>query len=282
MPTVTMVERLDELRLDTSTARRIHELVRAHASTRKLHDVVAMDPVLVSRLLKLANSAQYGAPRAITALDEALNRIGMLGTRDLAWAMALHSLGGKHSPFGPTLQRHGFEVAAGAQLLVQTLRRIAPSHAFVVGLLHDIGAQVFLELEPTKYAKVLAKHLDDDERLVEEEKRLFGLDHGLLAERAMERWQLPRDVGRAVGLHHRVDPAAFPDLPTKLAALVNQSEFMVRTWKTRGKEEGAQQALGQELAERPVNKLLKLSPMRYAAAVEHLPEQIAKLESAIH
>lgn len=282
MPTVSIVERLDELRLDTTTARKIHELVRSHASTRKLEEVVAQDPVLVSRLLKLANSAQYGSPRAITALDEALNRIGMLGLRDLAWAMALHALGSKQNPFGPTLQRHGIEVAAAAQLLAKSIRKVSPSHAFVVGLLHDIGAQVFLELEPLRYAGVLAKYLDDDVRLCREEEKLFGVDHGMLAARAMERWQLPRDIGHAVGMHHRIDPAAYPDFPTQLAALVNQAEYVVRTWKKRGQEEGRMDQFGMELTERPANRILKLSPVRYAAAAEALPEQVARIQSALN
>ncbi|MCA9573095.1 MAG: HDOD domain-containing protein, partial [Myxococcales bacterium] len=232
--------------------------------------------------LKLANSAQYGSPRAITSLDEALTRIGLLGTRDLAWALALHALGVERGPFGGALQRHGIEVAAACQVLAVSLRGVTPSHAFVVGLLHDLGAQLFLELEPSDYAPVLAQYLHDDEKLMKAEHAMFGVDHGVLAQRAMERWLLPRDLASAVGQHHTVIRVVsnLPDLPLKLAALIHQSEALLVGWKKSG-QEGRHEKLGEQLAALPVNRILRISPGRYASGAERLGEQLARLKGLL-
>lgn len=280
--TASILERVDELKLNTATASRIQQLVQGHASTHEIRDVVGVDPILASRLLKLANSAQYGSPRAITDLSEALNRIGLLGTRDMAWALALHALGKDETPHGPALQRHGIEVAAGCRVLAQGFRKIPASNAFVVGLLHDIGAQLFLTLDPVPYKAQLDRYGMDDIRLYMEEKKLFGVDHATVGRLAMQKWLLPQKLADAVGMHHtvRAHNRGVPDPKLQLAALVHMAEELVHVFRDVGivRDRKEQAAIGERLAAHPVNKILRILPQRYAAAMDNLPDECARLQ----
>ena len=49
-----------------------------------MRNILAQDPALCARLLRLANSAQFGLPRGVGALDEAIAMVGMSPLRTMA------------------------------------------------------------------------------------------------------------------------------------------------------------------------------------------------------
>jgi HD-like signal output (HDOD) protein len=56
------------------------------ASAKKVAAIIARDPALTAKLMRLANSARFGARRGVSSLDEAIGLTGMAHIRTLALA----------------------------------------------------------------------------------------------------------------------------------------------------------------------------------------------------
>lgn len=59
------------------------------ATVAKVRDLISKDPALTAKLLRLANSAQFGLARNVSSLDDAINLVGMSKVRTLALAACL-------------------------------------------------------------------------------------------------------------------------------------------------------------------------------------------------
>ena len=71
------------------TIARIQQLAdNPHADMAEFAQLVAQDPALTTRLLKLVNSAYYGFPGRIDTLSRAVNVVGIAELRNLTLAMA--------------------------------------------------------------------------------------------------------------------------------------------------------------------------------------------------
>jgi HD-like signal output (HDOD) protein len=273
IPTADLLDRIDELGLNMSTAVRVQELWRREADISDVEEVIALDPVLASRLLQLANNDYYGHSRAVASLHEAIVRIGVGSTRDLAWSLSLHALGAEIPTFGPALQRHGVEVAASAKLLARYVRPIAVGDAFVAGLLHDLGKQLLVSLEPDLYVPRLKRYGIDDARLLAFERRTFGFDHASLTGRALERWNLPEHLVHGVSNHHaiRAVKRRKRDDALALPAVLHLAERLTVLRRRRIRPEAAAVLLEQD----PVNRMLAIEASQIAVAAEVLDEEIA-------
>ena len=62
------------------------------SSAAQLHKVVAHDPALVSRILKVVNSAFYGLPGQIGTVDRAIVLLGLNAVKSIAVAASLGQL----------------------------------------------------------------------------------------------------------------------------------------------------------------------------------------------
>src|SRR3989338_795262 len=74
------------------------------ASVAQVRDLIAKDPALSAKLLRLANSAQFGLPRGVGTLDEAITMVGMSKVRTLALGACLS----ESFPSLPDLDRKEF------------------------------------------------------------------------------------------------------------------------------------------------------------------------------
>lgn len=172
--------------------------------------VLREDPALAAKILKVANSAFYGAPgRSITSLKLAITRIGYSEVRNITVAVSLIRRFSKKSNLLDyrTFWRHSL---AGA-FTVQAIGRLvdgeaASEHAdrwFLVGLLHDIGILVYDQFFHDELLKVIehrrAKKVDQ----VEAEAAVASGDtHGAVGGALLELWRIHSTVSAAVRYHH--------------------------------------------------------------------------------
>ncbi len=167
------------------------------ASVREVERVVAGDPLLAARILAVANSARYGTTR-VGSLKNALARLGSGTVRDVLYeavAQAHIFRGPAGSGLAAELE-HAVAVARTAQLVCERLG-IPSEHAFVCGLLHDIGRPIILTLS-TK-----TRELPDPTEL----RLLVDAAHARIGAEVAKRWSLPKVVAD-VCLHHHHDPSA--------------------------------------------------------------------------
>ncbi|PTD95334.1 HDOD domain-containing protein [Pseudothauera lacus] len=147
-------EELQEGRLNFPTALdvslRIKKLADNPESTLdEIAAVVRAEPVLSAKVVRMANAVllnPYGAQ--ITAVNEAVKRIGLSALRCLAFAVAAEQLAQDHRSremrlVASGLWMHTVDVAAWSYAFARHLRSVNPDTAMLAGMMVDIG-QFFL------------------------------------------------------------------------------------------------------------------------------------------
>jgi len=214
------LERLDELHVFPAAASKVLEVARRPDSTlADMERAVSRDPVLVGRVLKLANSPMYGRATRVSSVERAIAALGFAGTRDIALALAIGGVGSDRSPWGKRLWTHALGGAWAAKLLARHVRQVDGEAAFVTGLLRDVGLQLMVVLHEKEANAMFEARGRIDVGSQEDERRLFGCDHAELGAAALRRWSLPDGVSEAVEVHHRPLGATRSARPRDVALL---------------------------------------------------------------
>jgi putative nucleotidyltransferase with HDIG domain len=213
---------------------RIIELVEDSSSTAQdLHKVIANDPALCSRILKVVNSAFYGLPRQIGSINRAIVLLGLNAVKNIAIAASLTKLfrGGDLCPrfSARDLWTHSMATAAGSKLICDQLKLGLPDEAFLAGLIHDIGVMVEMQASRDKLLQVFDKMTFDaaglpQTNMREIESQVIGADHCAFGAGLCEAWKFPKSFSHVAAGHH--DPLSLPSGNRMLAAVVHVADRM--------------------------------------------------------
>lgn len=142
---IIAIER-DELVLPTmpEMALKVREVAEdPEASIKQLGDVIANDAALTARIIKVANSPLFRAPREIEDLNMALSRLGMQTTANLATGLAMEQMFQATSDVIDKRMREVWakssEVAGICHVLCKHFTKLRPDQATLAGLVHQIG-----------------------------------------------------------------------------------------------------------------------------------------------
>src|SRR3990170_1968901 len=144
---VTAVAALPEV-----TAQIIKTVEDPKSSASQLHKIVSHDPALVTRILKVVNSAFYGLPGQIGSIERAIVLLGLNAVKNLAVAASLGQLfrGAKLCDgFTPKdLWTHCIAVGVAARDLARQMKLPVADEAFLAGMIHDMGILIALQVYP--------------------------------------------------------------------------------------------------------------------------------------
>jgi len=262
-----LLQRVDDLRVFPAVAHRVMRTARkADASLRDMQQAVASDPVLAGRVVKMANSPLYARTARVDSLERAIQVLGFEGTRDVALALALSSVGSDRTPWGQHLWVHARAASMATQLLARYQRRAA-EHAFVTALLHDIGRQLMVVLDTEAMNALMTGEAGDAVENLEAEEALFGVDHATLGSECLRRWSFPRQVCDVIASHH------LP--PGKLVGLASPREVAMLRVADRfalGLEQGSHEPeeVASVVAASPCHRLLGLRRRTLVDVAEQL------------
>jgi HD-like signal output (HDOD) protein len=183
---------------------------------QQLRELLRVDPALAVRVLKVANSAFYGS-RSIGSIDRALAVLGAGAVAGIAMAARFDSnccsmVEGEFR----LLRRHSLMTAVAAKHLA-TRAVVTPwdgEGAFVLGLLHDLGWLVRLQIE--REARLQARQAGTS---------IAGAwleEHELLSAALFAHWQLPVQFIDAVRDHHPLPETAAASPGSALLAVAEQ------------------------------------------------------------
>lgn len=144
-------------------ALRIRDVLRKNsASLREIAHEVAMEPLVVSRLLRMANSvSQSTGSKQITEVEAAIGRLGLEMSRSVAFAVAMDQLLRSKDlvVFGDVPRQvwmHSLHTAAAARVLARKFTHQSVDDAFIAGLVHDLGA-FYLLYRAAQYEELRAR-----------------------------------------------------------------------------------------------------------------------------
>lgn len=187
-----------------STVLRIMELLRdPEVMTATLAETVRYDPILATRVLRLANSALYSLRRPVTTIQKALDAIGTRSLYDLVMLDAMADGFGteiRNSVFIKTIWEHSVAVGLLSRELIRMLKLQGGEEAFVCGLLHDIGKILMLRADVERFESLL--EYSDEAAMLEWEEKIYGFDHTEVGAYVANKWRLPDAVCSVIMHHH--------------------------------------------------------------------------------
>ena len=217
---VTTIATLPEV-----TAKIIATVEDPRSSAQALHKIVAHDPALVTRVLKVVNSAFYGLPGQIGSIERAIVLLGLNAVKNIAVAASLGQLfrGAKlcEGFAAKDLWRHCVAVAVASRDLAKQMKLPMADEAFLAGMIHDIGLLVSLQLWPEQIRAVCERAklaAGAGPSFCELEREMIGADHQQLGMALAEQWKFPRACQLVAGHHH--SPAIMGDQNRLLVSLV--------------------------------------------------------------
>jgi putative nucleotidyltransferase with HDIG domain len=193
------------------------------ATSEEIGAVIALDPALTARTLKLANSDFYGFPRKVGTVDLAVVVLGPDTIRDLVLGAAVFQT---LDPTWKTLTglwSHSLACGVAARALADRCRYRLESEAFAAGMLHDIGKVALRQTYPERFDAAVALVRDQGISMVAAERGVFGSDHAEVGGWLAERWGLPGDLVEAIACHHRPEQAR---LNPELTSLVHIADWL--------------------------------------------------------
>ncbi|MCP4804995.1 MAG: HDOD domain-containing protein [Proteobacteria bacterium] len=184
------------------TTRLLRMLRDPTGDTAEIARVLAMDPGLSQRALKMVNSASFGLRRPATDIGHAVNLLGRGPMESLVLGVAVRSaLPNTPVPgFAPAqFWRTSARRAATAKALADLLEPRHRMTSFTAGLLQDMAIPL-LANSRSDYSKVLMScsgvELDAAER------DTFGWDHPEVAGWLAVDWEFPQALSQAIVGHH--------------------------------------------------------------------------------
>lgn len=194
---------------------RISQLIDDPTCTSaKLAEVIAYDPGLTVRVLKLANSVYYGRSQRVETVAQAVT---LIGTRDLrhlvlatSTAQAFRNITSAIIDMDAFWQ-HSVCCALAARALATHCQPEHRERSFVAGLLHDVGQLVMVHQIPDVAWKILGRLAEPgSERYLLEQEEL-GFTHADVGAELLKSWELPASLWEPVECHHTpLEATLFP------------------------------------------------------------------------
>ncbi len=198
----------DKIRLPSPPliAMKILETVRKDNFTfEDLTGVIELDPALVARVLKTANSPYYNLSSKVTSIERSLAVLGTHAIKNIALSFVICSefMCGRYKTFDATIfWRHALSSAVAAELTA-TLVGVANNDIFITALLQDIGIMVMHCSRPQDYQQVFDHRKESQQSLLEIERMVFKCDHQEVGAKLLKSWHLPKEIFEPIQHHHR-------------------------------------------------------------------------------
>lgn len=235
------------------------------ASMERVVQVVGVEPLISSKLLRLANSVSYNpSGQRVTELATAIGRLGFEVVRTTSLAVAMDQmLKSRNLAAYDDLARqaweHSLQVAAIARVLARRIGRVKPDEAMLAGLVHDIGV-FYLLFRAAEYVE----YRDSREAMID----LIRGWHESIGESLLHILGLPDHITEAVRDHDQPQnieaPSSIRDVLyfANLLAMDKQYALMTETSDTT--------------AEQPV-----VDHSRYTDLLEEAAADIRELRAAL-
>jgi putative nucleotidyltransferase with HDIG domain len=201
-----------------SAAMRVATLAQdMNASAKQIVNVISLDPLLATRVLRAANSPLYALERRVTALPMAVSALGnqAIGFLVMVYAASDAFKNSKQqSNIERALWEHSVTVGIAAREISHVLGMRGADESFLCGLLHDIGKLLLFRSDAETYAQTF--DCRDEGELLQREQELYGYTHTQIGALAARRWELPDEIAYAIYYHHQPSDAGQSSLTARI------------------------------------------------------------------
>lgn len=252
----------------------VTRLINDPESTMKdMEEVIKMDPILVSRLLRLVNSPYYGLVQKADSIGRAVAFLGMKNLHNLLVTDTL-----KNIFIGPEIDSsfskkklwlHCAAVSILSKMIAERIFGINGDDAFLCGILHDFGLLVEEQVRREDFYK-LCSSCTSSSSLLDLEQRVFATDHCEICHHMTLGWNMPLGIQKAIRDHHLISDDI---VPSSLTGIIQIAEFITGQMQLSTLPDMTM------IISPPLIEHLQNNLDEFAVLIEDLPEEMARAQS---
>ncbi len=201
-------------------------------SVKDVAAIMSEDAAMSAKVLRLSNSAFYGARSEITGIRQAILVLGLEAVKSLVLSSSVFDMFKSQkldTEFQEAFWRHSLATALAGRMLIKQHRSLScydPEVAFSAGLLHDIGKLIICCFMPEDHKRI--KQQLQEQRLADyqAEESVVGYPHTLIGRMLARNWKLPTSIQEAIEFHHSpADPGAEDG---KYSCVIHVADYLAR------------------------------------------------------
>jgi len=175
-----------------------------NTSMSDVAQIIAHDPAITARLLKLVNSPFFGLAAKVDTMTRAINLLGTQQVHDLVLAtVVVDSFSGF---VNDALNIYDFwynsvYCAVAARFIAYQCKNIDTERPFIAGLLHNIGHLLSYQILPDESRASAEFAADKNIELYLAEREIMGFDYAELGARLMQEWHMPESLQQITKFH---------------------------------------------------------------------------------
>ena len=230
-----IIKKFNDTKTLPHVAIRVSQLAGNENSTMKdFEDVIKLDPVLVTRLLRLVNSPYFGLTTRVESIAKAVVFVGMKNLRNLVAVEAIRDLYKDDGTSGDFSRRalwlHSATVAILSGMIGKRIFGNGSEELFLAGILHDIGLIVIDQVQGEPLRKAFTTYRTGTRPLLDLEREIVGADHCDVGYKLAKEWKMPEEVLKAVKNHHLHDEEGRIQ-PNSVTGIVQLAEYIAGKMK---------------------------------------------------
>lgn len=225
-----LVDKVQGLPTLPSMLNNINQMIlNPRTSAKEVAQVIASDPALTSKVLRVVNSSFYGFPNRITTITHAIVILGFNTVKSIVLSSTIFDVFRRSVKPGDfdraEFWKHSIGCGAAAKVLGRRINYPMLEELFIAGLLHDVGKIILDQFLADKFAEVLALVRSRDCLIVEAEAEVLGLTHADVGAWLFEKWNLSKGLVETTRCHHNPQLAGDQQ---KFAEIIHLADILVR------------------------------------------------------
>jgi putative nucleotidyltransferase with HDIG domain len=179
-----------------------------NTSVKDVAAIMSEDAAMSAKVLRLSNSAFYGARSEINTIKQAVLVLGLDAVKSLVLSSSVFDMFKSHrldAEFQENYWRHSLATAIAGRIVAKFQKARTgsdPEAAFSAGLLHDIGKLIICCFMPDDHKRIMQYITEEGLSDCEAEARVVGYDHTLVGRMLAANWKLPQSIQAAIEFHH--------------------------------------------------------------------------------
>lgn len=208
-------------------------------SNKKIADLIMKDQSMVTKILKLSNSAIYSKRQEITNLSNAITFLGTTTIRNLILQISLVRIFNLEDDEIPdfsidTFWEHSLGAANFTNIIVKKLKLPPNDEYYISGLLHDIGKLLIYQFYPGEFKEIIKKQLYEGLLDYEAEEEVLGAAHQDVGTFLAEKWQFKKDIIASIQDHHKALPSmALQPAVVRISNLFTKAAGLCFPWEKK-------------------------------------------------
>lgn len=239
---LNLINNLDELPTVPDLYAELCRMVEENADIEAIAKKLEEDQSIASKLLRVANSAFYGAKTG--SISQAIMYIGLINVKNIVLSNGIFTSLGIDRDLQRMLWEHVNLTNRLMNAIYQKcLFKKVPNMFASAGLLHDIGRVIIYQYFMNEFKEALSIMKENPNKsIVEIENETIGVDHQKIGGYLLNWWEIPVPIIEAALFHH--DPLNDAVMNKELVCVVHIANYY--SWKMLD-DQSSSQALKMEV-----------------------------------